>query len=110
MANTKNKTVFVPPGWRQALKARFLDFGFQHNPDALTLLATEVRSGKITPLQWANQHHLGATWVEEWVHDVLEAWRSQPYLVSEIDQLGNAKLPPNIYYPAPRDESTADDV
>jgi hypothetical protein len=110
MARSSKKPVFTSPGWHQALKARFLNFGFRHNPDALRLLATEVRESKITPQQWANQYHLGGTWVEEWVGDVLIAWGNQPYLVSEVDQLGNTDLPPTVYYPAPRDESTADDV
>jgi len=110
MARSKNKTVFAPPSWRRALKARFLDFAFRRNPNALRILAIEVRAGKITPRQWVDQYQLGGTWVEEWVADVLDAWQMQPYMFSEIDRLGNTKLPPSIYYPPPRDESTADDV
>jgi len=110
MAGTKIKGIFVPPGGRQALKARFLDFGFRHNPDALRRLATDVRSKLMTPREWAKLYRLEGTWVEVWVGDTLEDWVRQPYLVSAIDQLASTEQPRTILYPPPRDESTAADM
>lgn len=109
MARSKNKLAFVPPDWHQALRARFLDYGFLHNPSALRQLATDVRSNAMTTRQWASQYHLEETWVEEWVGDVLEVWRNEPYLVSEVAQRGDVKPPGTIRYPLPRDGRTADD-
>lgn len=105
MARTKNKPVFTSPRWQQALKALFLHFAFHHRPEALRRLVTEVRNNAITPQDWANLYGVAGTWVEVWVADTLEAWKTQPYLLADLDQAGNTVL-----YPPPRDESTADDV
>ena len=99
MARPKDKPVFTPPGWRQALKSWFLHYAFHHHPEALIQLAAEVRSSVITARQWAKRYDVAETWVEEWAGDALETWWIHPNLLS-----------PSILYPPPQDDSTTDDV
>jgi hypothetical protein len=111
MARKKREMTFVCPGWEQAVKALFLSFGLAHNLNALHQLATDVRDGKMTVRQWANQYGLGKSWVEEWAQDTLCAWRDEPLLIAELTRLVDRRGPDpkNIQYDPPREHCKAAD-
>jgi hypothetical protein len=102
MAGKPRQQAFVGPRWKRAIKAKFLDFGFRNNPDALKRLTTEVKSGEITASAWAKSYDLGGTWVESWAEHTLSVWELRPDL-----------CPENLFdvrYPPPDDEHTQKDI
>ena len=108
MARSTDKRVFTTPAWIQAAKCWFIDYGFRHNPDALGRLATEVRTGEITPREWATRYGLSETWVEGWAKEVIATWEMEPYLIGDLDRPNGNR--PNILYPQPRDARKPADV
>jgi hypothetical protein len=57
---------FAPPGFLQACRAIFLEWGRRHNAPALRLLAMEVWQGTMSLEDWATQYNVSGTWVVEW--------------------------------------------
>jgi hypothetical protein len=109
MPRKKKQKVFAPPGWRQAIKAKFLSLAFHHNPNALYLLATKGRAGVITAHEWADSLNVAGTWIEQWAEDTLQAWRLEPYLC-DIAPGPNNTANGSVLYPPPRDRQTEADV
>src|SRR5271169_3966558 len=110
MAGKSRPQVFGMPTWRQALRAKFLDFGFRHNPDALRLLATQVKNGLMTPRAWVDSFDLGDTWVEEWVNDTLAYWKDRPDSCPDFPEPQTNGQPAVLSYPPPRVAQNAEDV
>ena len=109
MARTKKKPVFASPGWRQAIKCKFLSFAFQYNPHALELLATKAMDGAITAREWAAAFDLAGTWIEQWAEDTLQVWHEQPALCP-MPKAPCSTAQVQVWYPPPRDLKTEADV
>jgi hypothetical protein len=106
MARQKKQPVFAPPGWRQAIKSKFLRNAFHFNPQALSLLATKVRAREITEQDWAASFGVAGTWIEEWAKDTLQSWREQPSYCPAPDDAGKRW----VFFATPRDGETEADV
>src|SRR2546429_9932387 len=74
-----NEPRFEPPGFRQAVRARFIEFARFHNSRAIYLLGTEVWSGETSLHDWAESFNVSKTWVEQWAQDALDSWREGTY-------------------------------
>src|ERR1022692_4346832 len=71
----KKQPTFEPPGFKQAVRARFIEYARRHGSAALHLLATDVWRGEMTLDAWAKSFNVAGTWVEAGAQDVLDAWR-----------------------------------
>src|ERR1017187_10360307 len=49
----KKQPTFEPPGFKQAVRARFIEYARRHGSAALHLLATDVWRGEMTLDAWA---------------------------------------------------------
>src|ERR1039458_5665371 len=68
----KKQPTFEPPGFKQAVLARFIEYARRHGSAALHLLATDVWRGEMTLDAWAKSFNVAGTWVEAWAQDVRE--------------------------------------
>lgn len=75
MARPRKQPQTEPPGFRQTVRARFIEFGVRHNCHALRLLCTKVRNGEMSLQAWAESFHVAETWVEQWAQDALDSWK-----------------------------------
>src|ERR1035438_2836723 len=62
----KKQPTFEPPGFKQAVRARFIEYARRHGSAALHLLATDVWRGEMTLDAWAKSFNVAGTWVEAW--------------------------------------------
>ena len=76
MARPKKQPQFEPPGFHQAIRARFIQFAQLHSSPALRLLATKVWLGELSLQEWAKSFNVSQTWVEQWAQDALDYWRT----------------------------------
>src|ERR1017187_5338458 len=103
----KKQPTFEPPGFKQAVRARFIEYARRHGSAALHLLATDVWRGEMTLDAWAKSFNVAGTWVEAWAQDVLDAWREGiRYPAPAVSESGVLTM----WYPSPDDGHTAADV
>ena len=103
----KKQPTFEPPGFKQAVRARFIEYARRHGSRALHLLATDVWRGEMTLDAWAKSFNVAGTWVEAWAQDVLDAWREGiRYPAPAVSESGVLTM----WYPSPDDGHTAADL
>src|ERR1039458_1573841 len=56
----KKQPTFEPPGFKQAVRARFIEYARRHGSAALHLLATDVWRGEMTLDAWAKSFNVGS--------------------------------------------------
>jgi hypothetical protein len=99
MGRPKKRLYFEPPGFRQAVRARFIEFGRRHDSRALRLLGTKVWSEEVNVREWAKSFNVVGTWVEQWAQDTLDAWRKGTFYPPPIaSESGNLTM----WYPRTR--------
>src|ERR1017187_7670728 len=103
----KKQPTFEPPGFKQAVRARLIEYARRHGSAALHLLATDVWRGEMTLDAWAKSFNVAGTWVEAWTQDVRDAWREGiRYPAPAVSESGVLTM----WYPSPDDGHTAADV
>ncbi len=103
----KKQPTFEPPGFKQAVRARLIEYARRHGSAALHLLATDVWRGEMTLDAWAKSFNVAGTWVEAWAQDVLDAWREGiRYPAPAVSESGVLTM----WYPSPDDGHTAADL
>jgi hypothetical protein len=106
LGRPKKQPRFEPPGFRQAVRAQFIEFGRHHNSRALHLLGTKVWRQEMSLQDWAKLFYVSNTWVEEWARGTLESWRGGGYGAPVTSESGDV----DMWYLPPKDGRTDADT